>query len=1258
MENESQSFLSLYWRGVWDSEIGEDIPKGLISIPGPTGMGKTTTIATELLPKLPKGVKVLYLTHRLRLTADFCNSCEASLGPHSYRRDQSKVNNLSSVGDDFVERLQRGPFSDLLPPKDKESYFGKLINYLRQFKALSKEKARGKSLRKLQDEERGALATKIYRQIIDVLKEARSTIQDPLPEAYRTNGDTPLVRTLRSAELESLFPAIPWYLGKVQVLAMTTQKFLRAGINFGSGICYPEELHNTVIFIDEFDYQESEILNYLTDRPQVQNSINCLRLLADGVEKLTKVHPESFSRRSYSLEQDRLPEIRLAFPEIADAPLEDLCDEASGSFPEWKKRVFRVTGKKVAKRLLDAFGQGFHGHAIVELCDRFRQKFEEAGIEWATKRFQLLSSKDPNSHPFVFQSVHIFAHGIELYQDEDFWYVQPPPSDRNAKPIDLIKFYGTLQNAIHNLNKIMTSYRHRPDHSLFGTILKVCFDEVNDNVPSSYTKYFTQIYPAGLVRQLTGDDDNEGERVPDFYTSGYCLHFFEPQDTLDQPANIASDHVYQVETSPEAIVAGLAQRNLVYGLSATNHIPRIVNSFDLSWLENELYPYACESDLILKISMEDWQCKVLRDLQAHKDRKRGKPLRAYECANDPDEARWDQLRKDIRTHLGSSDASNEYRARRVLLFLETIEWVAKNSKHIGHLVFLQSFKQIQELLHEDTRKELRFPEWLDPGATHKDGYWMALKVYEEPGHIVFYNAELDSTLSEDDKLRSEFDGLFSDGFVLLLTTQSTIANGANLEHPVPNGKSIDYGSVHILELPYYAFNKVNFDEDMPTEEKGSHEAKRQDCYRLGKARENRLLSVGALYNHLRSRLPSSKPFDSVNKWYRGTVDCKLNMLASIVQTLGRVTRKWEPSAASEVRLCHDAENIILDILESEELSYFVNEQLPCYSSLMQELFAVIAKNARLESAKQHQYPPFQKAEDTANQQIDWFLTAIERVKSGELSKGEARDVRENWRNLQRALLQQDREFECVLPGDRTFSLAECCVPAPPITPDGRIGIHNGRFVPPEAARGHIVNLNKKIFGSWMDQNDSIRFRFLGKGFVTEFRPKAPHCEFLYAPTLLFTFLRGVAAEEAAKFLLKQYNFPTEDLPDPIFEVADFQLRGKPVYIDVKNWSKRTLDLHALEKDDDDYVPKFSGAKFMEKARHKLESLSSEDPAARLVYLNLLAPVSHEIEYYNTVGRRTSREDARIVVVPSFLNNQDPTEVSEGGQRLFTLFQEW
>ena len=825
------SFLPLYWRGVWDCGQEENqLPRGVISIPGPTGMGKTTTIARELIPKLRPKAKVIYLTHRLRLTADFCNSCTEHLGRSSFRQDRSQKDNLLQLEPDFAECLQTHPFAKLVPKKEREAWFEKLDRQYRQFDSLSNETTRDKGLRKVLDNQTRNLAALIYRQFSEVLRNAPSDERQSVREDYLSGRETPLIEALRCPVVETIFPAIPWQLGGIQILAMTTQKFLKSGINYGVRVCYPDEVHDAIIFVDEFDYQESEILTYLTSRPQVQNPINCLRLLVDGVEKLKKAHPGIFSARSLSLPTDRIQEIRENHPEIAARPLEELCGNPSATFSDWRERVRRVTGKKIAKLLLDEYGENFHGQAIVEQCERIVKRFDEAGIDWQSMRFQLHPSEEERAkQPFVFQSVHLLADWIELHQDDDFWYVQSPPEGANVTKLNLAAFYGTIQTGIQRINGIMTRYRHRQDLPLFSTILKVCFDDANDNSPGIYTRYFNQIYPAGLARSITNAEDNEGERPPDFYTTGYNLHFFEPQDTLEQPNNIASDHLYQVEISPEAIIAGLARKNLIYGLSATNHIRRIINSFDLTWLENELFPEVQDEGVLVRLELDNWQRDHLREMQDTKDKVRGNPLGTYGTATEPDDSAWEEVLKCIRTHLGhQSEFKGPRRIRRLLLFLETLEWIATKSEHNGHLVFVQSPRQVRSAFSSETRHEIPWPDWLIFGDEGND--WQLLNIHNQVIYVVYYNAEFDRRLRSDPDLQSNFDSLFADGRVILLTTQSTIANGANLEHVNEGGDRIDYGGIHILEVPYFAFSQVNFFDDEEDESEDPGEAKRRDCY--------------------------------------------------------------------------------------------------------------------------------------------------------------------------------------------------------------------------------------------------------------------------------------------------------------------------------------------------------------------------------------------------------------------------------------------
>lgn len=147
---------------------------------------------------------------------------------------------------------------------------------------------------------------------------------------------------------------------------------------------------------------------------------------------------------------------------------------------------------------------------------------------------------------------------------------------------------------------------------------------------------------------------------------------------------------------------------------------------------------------------------------------------------------------------------------------------------------------------------------------------------------------------------------------------------------------------------------------------------------------------------------------------------------------------------------------------------------------------------------------------------------------------------------------------------------------------------------------------------------SIREFFERQGFATEFRPN----RFIMSPALFNNIYKGALGEVVGRYIFEtKILFRLEEINEPkIFELFDFKLHGKSVFVDFKLWKESTqFDPQAM--------------------RQKIVGKAKECQAKCVIIANVLADGNYDLCDSDVEG-------VRIVEIPSLLHFEN-----DGGCKL-------
>ncbi len=719
---------------------------------------------------------------------------------------------------------------------------------------------------------------------------------------------------------------------------------------------------------------------------------------------------------------------------------------------------------------------------------------------------------------------------------------------------------------------------------------------------------------------------------------------------------------YAIFTTPEKVLLGLAKHNLVFGLSATAEIPRLVKNFDIRWLQEQLGSNYIEPD------DEDKSCIQQANIdKANRRKNKIQVLKADSLSHavvlqkqiNAFIEEW--VKEKPKDDFGNPIFDNgkmKFLRNRLKNFFSTLFWILENKnaeerKIDTHLLFYSTFKQIKWFFDnkkDGTNRRL----WnIEEKLSEEDGVWFSfyeINMCEQDFIIVFYDAEKGKDIQKEDANKQKYYGLFRKRKpVIVITQYASAGNGINLQYHSPeitkeemtrNKPKKDFHNIHLLDLPFYFFSK--FEEEKDQSEKNA--TIKTNIYYLAKLQQ---ANGGITKQQFRNYLGNIRDSGNFNRLYINTPDGMMGQLSVIIQALGRIERVWEKMENQTIRL-EDSVYNILEKFVTDKQYFSVRERLKNYfSNNLQETFKQIAENYKnqgkeIEIIKQED---LQRIDEACRESIRGLLDNLNLLRKNP-NNPKANDWRKEWNILRDQVLNHDfvalEKYNCVFQTDYYDYIEKC------------LWIDEDKNLVPKDKKNS--NFKPWILNSVYDlvsQNDIITTHFelkFDRGFNN-------HGKFL-TPYAYQCILSGAIGEESVKAILKKQNIELNDdeIPNELFEFADLKISGKPFYIDAKNYSDSTLMKFSLDERDPLFHPKLNEDYFAKKGIEKLKQIQTyhHTKDAKLIYINAFGKEDRPRRYYDVIGDELvdvqfDYDKAKIIIIFGMLDKNEPNILLEGFQ---------
>lgn len=1121
---------------------------GLKLVGGGTGLGKTSGIVEVVKHGFPSDCKAIYVANRLQLVDEMFKR----LGP-----DLAVVlpRDLEAVRATFVRH--RYAFDSLItsPFFEGNAENIDLAKLRRLVKTLDEIFKTGEEgwLSRWQEDAAADHARALLKLIRSVLLTAKGkSLKDH-------------TQLLDHEAVQNLFPFIAFQRRpQAKILLVSLQK-LFYGFFDGETSLTAANLANYIIFADEFDFLENELIGLIARSTQIDDPFRFVEFFYREMER-----------------------------------------------HKWQLATYPVSASANIRR------------RIGDIMDEIRH-LQATGIRYPNIN-QFISSQHPQDAAIFRTSHTLSSTPLYLCQTE--------------RAFDIILQREACVQETFNARQLFTTVSGVCERIL--TLLK----ELEAEDPLTHRGliadcYHNTTFPEQIaqIAQFPRHRRSQKTQLGTLLDTGYGMYDIHYMDKVTDPEEVEL-RSYAIYTTPEKFIATLAEKNLLFALSATADIPRCVNHFNLAWLGRK--------EGINLIAPDDLDKQIVAELNAQKAALRGNHLHVVQLTDlDSTNSGEKELRRLINTASKlegfGQDTKEGHLKQRVERFFASVLWAARQSEIPGevqsHLMFLNTYRQIEFFFTTEALRESALYR-IKPRSKQTLFTVYELEIAERHLLVVFYNAEQAKRVRQSVQSEQDFSALFQEGLRVIIVTQYLSAgNGVNLQYRLADGRERDLLNLHLLEAPYYYFN--------PPSENDTHEE------RVAKLKENlwyvaKLHAAKYLSEHeFIAKLGTVHQPQDWNQAYqhhpRMYADYQLNTVAALIQALGRVERVWEPLPDQTVVLCREAYHAFQQFL-APEFDGIREAREPMISQNVRQVLEKIAAQVTEQQRAiwRSKDSRLARLDQRCREEVDTLLNQFEAVRRGV----DAARTRYIWQHLREACLKHDFGDETLQAYSCTFTSRHIRDATVNVTPDQET-------IPSHLAQPDTYCWRLNAAYDVISDNHLIRDYFVRHGYELDFSLDQ---QTALVPYCYQSILVGAIGEEAVRALLLEHGFKFEEVPDALFEVADLKIENLPWYIDCKNYSDDTLERFALTPLDSRYYYKLSGDYFRQRAVEKWHLLADQHgPEARLIYINLATNQDRPLQYFQCIDgdlqEATRFDDAQVVVVQGALNTFNPDEY----QLSFTRF---
>lgn len=1176
---------------------------GLKLVLGGTGLGKTHGLREAVKAYLKSNPenkrKFIYITNRHNLITEQKRHFEASSIKCCYLKSNREIilGLIRDVGvDEFLKEFDSINFfkyDEALKNKfRRENLINRLVDGIVNKNALLKAEKQKKS----------SLVKTIEKDIEFECGELYKVFKNQLILIGR--NDSEFYERIKSNKLIwKLFPYVEFENDPdANVLLVTIHKVLR-GFFDGKKDIKIASIENKIIFLDEFDFLEQEIIKILCDEPSVINPLEFVRIFYEKFKH--------WSSAEFWESTDTLKGVRDKFNEVV-------------KYLEEETKLRRLN--------------------FPDVID-----------------FRLERKKDESIKPYLlFQTNEIITpRKFFLKEKNNSWIIQNEKTKESVSPFELFNILAIATSKI-----LGVFHYYQKDQNLVSEIIQTIWNQKNDNTGGRYENYINENCLYHRTKKKTGKDfELYKDKSP--YEIGFRLVKLAKRSNSFDPDSAELGQV-ELFTSPEAVIAKLSDSNLVFALSATTDIPRTLKCFNIGWLqENATYIPLDDRDYEIintrrNLKAEQRQTSVSLSIagQLSEEHPLGLICKSmfkngyFDKANDLDNAgkpRYERVLRVFDTLYKSADGNKFSHLVFVTTFKELkdiIDYECNKNK----LAFIDCNKSIFSAK--------RF-------YANNDRFFR-VNLNGKDCSILLLNSEDARELQDNPEFLDLYKRCFNNAQkVIVITQYKSASNGINLPCFASFGDmESDFEGIHLLEQNHFWFDDSDEPSQFKNIEKQAlwYLWKLMDSKQIFSSQFKLHLSTRDPKNPGKLDIRKIN-----NLYKEKTDEKILNSIALFHQAIGRIERRNERVPEVDVTLDNQVFVDFYLFVSSEAFKELVENRSKITSSLIGKVHEAVLQQGKTLNLKLElgATQSFGDRNTHSREIINDLLVEIVKVRDGSYDNTVSNEVKTAWTKLREVLLKHELDTRVHLEfAGKTINVKRDFTFETKLVNKNnelKINVEKSRVYSDQPNGKPLFSWNLDSAYRVVSKNSILKAQFEKNGFKLAFETTPNVVNNVLTPYIYQAILMGAIGEYAISALLEYSGVNLEqfaELENALFEVVDSKVKDEAIFFDFKNYGINTLDKFSLSPKDVNYDPEINSEEFIENLKVKYKLLKSHYENPILYVLNLYSNQKRNPDYFDSNFKRKQYEgESCIRIIPSVLNPANPNEYSpefESSLKLISL----
>ncbi len=1217
--------------------------RGLKLVLGGTGLGKTSGIEEIIKSSKNTNNKFIYIANRVQLLSELKEKLDKDIVIHQ-KKDYEIVSSIKYDVFEYLVNLET--IRNYVKCLKSNNFHIKKISEIEQAYKTIKEGTNNKIYKTENGQDFLNEQTRIF---LSFFKTIISTAYKFSKNQINLKNTSKLSvidyeELINNDYIKKIFPYIDYkYNSNRKLFLITIQKAFygffdgRKTVNLYNldteEVDKKEINGNKIIFLDEFDFLENDLIQLISRDTEISNPFVFVQQFYFAMRN-NKFPYKNFLKN--------YPDTKTAIDKILKN-IDSLKEKYDIDYPEITHFICTQNIEEINQKISHIKKDLKKKNANKEQLNKEIYKLENSKIKGTSifqTRFSIFNS------PIYLETLNERGGSFNL---------TPIKDEKKATAFALLNI---VNQATSEIIRIFKDLQFK-EPILYKSMLRFCFENSD-----KFQKELRIIKQYPLRRKKA--DTNKDKLI----YNGFGL--YEIQDLQDEfdPEEINLKY-YSIFTTPEKIIWHLSEHNLVFGLSATAEIPRLIKNFDINWFEKELktkYHKISKEDII-DIKKANEKKQSIRNNSIRVQKSLGLHIREnYENLPETEKKLEEKIDEFINTASRNNEkifSKNQFKINRVKNFFSSLFLILKNSKEevkkSTNILFFSSLTQIKFILENYTsggEDQLFSVSKINSDDTIFE--YFEINLDKQDFIIIFYNAEKAKEIQNVEKKLQKYYHLFwQNKPVILITTYPSAGNGVNLQYysslekmQSKSSPDKDIKNIHLLDSVYYYFSPIT--EEHTATEKSS--IIKTNIYYLSKLFTGSKISKG----QVKQILTNIRKSGDFNKQYLKTDEGLLNQIAIYIQALGRVERVWNKMDNQLVVLSEDIYNIFETFVTKKDFLPIKSRLKNYFSNNLIEIFKQIEQNYIKQGKIINDYKEehLKEINNKCRIKIKEFTNELNWLRKNPNTE-KAKQIRKKWNKLRISALQHNYlkdDNNIIYEYSGIFETEYFDY----ITNSIYINKHQ-QIISKEQANSDFEKWYLDSIYYYVKNNDRIRSYFELRGYELGFNNIGK----FFTPYFYQSILAGAIGEEVVK---AGFSYPYQQIISPIkvsengienslFELADLKIKNKPWYIDAKNYSEQTIQNFQLKEDDYFYHPKLNEEYFKERALRKLKTIqefhNSHD--CKLIYINAFGDNSRPKKYLNEkfedVGFDFTK--AKIIFIHGVIDRGNPQEYCDAFNTLLT-----